>query len=162
MARNKKNKPKAPGDISDNRKARHDYTILQEFECGIALKGTEVKSIRDGHVNLRDSFGRIEKEEVWLYGMDVAIYEKASFEQHPPRRPRKLLLKRKEIATLIGLTAERGCTLVALRAYWKGHLVKIALGVAKGKAQSDKRQALREQTDKREAQREMARFNKGS
>ncbi len=147
--------------IASNKKARHDFHILETFECGIVLRGTEVKSIRAGRINLRDSFARVEREEVILYGVDIPPYERASFSQHENKRPRKLLLHRKEISTLIGFTAERGCTLVALEAYWKGQNVKISLGVAKGKAAHDRRQDIKKRVETREAAREMARFNKG-
>ena len=147
-------------EIANNKKARHDFHILEEFECGIQLRGTEVKSIREGRVNIRDSFGRVENEEVVLYGVDIQPYERASYEQHASKRPRKLLLHRKEIQKLIGLTAERGCTLVALKLYWKKHLVKVLLGVAKGKAVHDKRHDLKKRVENREAEREMARFSR--
>ncbi|CAN5124506.1 SsrA-binding protein SmpB [soil metagenome] len=147
--------------IASNRKARHDYHILEDFECGVVLRGTEVKSIRAGRINLRDSFARVENEEIILYGVDIPPYERASYAQHANKRPRKLLLHRREIATLIGFTAEKGCTLVALDAYWKGQVVKIKLGVAKGKAAHDRRHDLKKRVETREAEREMARFNKG-
>lgn len=147
-------------EITSNRKARHDYHILEEIECGIALRGTEVKSIRAGRMNLRDSFARVENEEIILHGCDIPPYENASFEQHANKRPRKLLLHRREITRLIGFTAEKGCTLVALKAYWKNRRVKILLGVAKGKAARDRREDLKKRAVDREVAREVARFNR--
>jgi SsrA-binding protein len=146
-------------DIATNRKARHQYHILEEIECGIELRGTEVKAIRSGHVNISDAFARADATGVTLYGMDIPPYENASFEQHPNKRPRRLLLHRKEINKLIGATAEKGATLVALRLHWKKHLVKLTLGVAKGKSGRDKRQDLKARDAKRDAQRAMAHFN---
>ena len=152
---------KPSNEIATNKKARHEFAITETFETGIALRGTEVKSIRAGRINLRDSFARVEKAEVWLHGCDIQPYERASFINHEAKRPRKLLLHRKEIHKLIGLTMEKGLTLVALRAYWKGPLVKIELGVGKGKTKGDKRQTLKGQVEEREARRAMANFNKG-
>lgn len=149
-----------PKEIATNKKARHDFHILEQFECGVVLRGTEIKSIREGRVNLRDAFARVENGEVILYGMDIPPYSNASHDQHANKRPRKLLLHKNEIKKLIGFTAEKGCTLVALEAFWKKHLVKILIGVAKGKAVHDKRESLKKRTADREAQREMARFNK--
>ncbi len=149
-------------DIATNRKARHDFTIGDTYEAGIALVGTEVKSIRAGRVNIRDSFARIEKGEAFLYGCDIQPYQSASYFQHEPKRPRRLLLNRKEIRTLEAETAKKGATLVVLRLYWKGQKVKAEIGVAKGKEHADRRQALRERTEKREADREMAAFNRRS
>ena len=146
--------------IASNRKARHDFTILETFETGIELRGTEVKSIRAGHVHVRDAFARVEKGEVWLHGCDIQPYERASFVQHDSRRPRKLLLHKREIIKLTGLTQEKGLTLIALRAYWKGQRVKIELGVGKGKAKGDRRDDLKKRVEDREAARAMADFNK--
>lgn len=148
------------GDISVNRKALRDFHILERLEAGVELRGTEVKSIRAGFANLNNAFARIEGEEAFLYDADVQPYEKASFEQHAPKRRRRLLLHRKEIDRLIGLTQIKGHTLVALRMYWKGHRVKVELGVGKGKEKSDQRADLKERAAKREVEREVSRFNK--
>ena len=148
-------------DIANNRKARHDFTISESFETGIALKGTEVKSIRAGKINLRDAYARVENGEVFLYGCDIQPYEAASHAQHEAKAPRKLLLHRKEIDKLRAYTDIQGHVLIALRAYWKNKRVKIELGVGKGKAHQDRREDLKKRVQDREAAREMSRFNKG-
>ena len=147
-------------DISVNRKALHDYHILARYEAGMELKGTEVKSIRAGFANLTNAFARVEKEQVWLYGSDIQPYERASHTQHEPKRVRRLLLNRSEIDKLATRTQIEGCSLVALRMYWKGSRVKIEIGVGKGKESVDKRQDLKDKATKRETDREVARFNK--
>ena len=147
-------------DISVNRKALRDYKILERFEAGLELKGTEVKSIRAGLANINNAFARIENNEAFLYDVDIQAYEKASFEQHVPKRKRKLLLHRKEIDRLFGLTQIRGNTLVALRMYWKDARVKVEVGVAQGKEKSDVRQDLKAKASKRETEREVSRFNR--
>src|SRR5215207_9124267 len=120
-------------EISVNRKALRDYHILDRFEAGIELVGTEVKAIRAGLANVNNAFARVENGQLWLYDLDVQAYEKASHEQHEPKRVRRLLLHRQEIDKLLGKTQVEGLTLVALRMYWKGHIVKVEIGVAKGK-----------------------------
>lgn len=147
-------------DISVNRKALHDFHILERFEAGVQLHGTEVKSIRAGFVNISNAFCRIENEQAFLYDSDVQPYAKASFEQHAPRRSRKLLLHRKEIDRLRDLTQIKGHTIVALRMFWKDALVKVEIGVAKGKEQRDQRADLKSRTEKREMDRERLAFNK--
>ncbi len=147
-------------EIATNRKARHDFTISDTFETGIVLKGTEVKSIRAGQMNIRDAYARVEKDEVFLYGCDIQPYGAASHSQHEAKAPRKLLLHRKEIDKLYAYTEIKGSVLVALRAYWKNKRVKIELGVGKGKAHQDRRQDLKKRVQDREAAREMSRFNK--
>lgn len=149
-----------PDEIASNRKARHDYIILDSYEAGIALRGTEVKSIRAGRIQLRDSFARVEQGEIILYGVDIQPYERASFYQHEAKRPRKLLLHKREIGKLHGQTAEKGLTLVALRAYWKGSRVKIELGVARGKTKGDNREDIKKRVETREAARAMVEFNR--
>lgn len=146
-------------DIATNRKAPRDYHILEKFEAGIELKGTEVKSIRAGHINLGDAFARIERGQCFLYGCDIKPYEKASHEQHEARRSRRLLLHKNEILKLYAASQQKGLTLVALRAYWKDRRVKIEIAVGKGKTHGDQRQDLKKRVENREAQREMARFN---
>lgn len=147
-------------EIATNRKALHDYHILERIEAGMELKGTEVKSVREGRINLRDAFARIENGQCLLYGCDIQPYAQASWEQHDPKRVRRLLLHKKEIMRLYGVTQVKGQALVALRVYWKGARVKIELGVAKGKVAGDKREDLKKQEAKREVEREMARFNR--
>ena len=130
----------------------HDYFIDETFECGIALAGGEVKSIRDGKANLRDAYARVERGEVWLYAMHIAPYTFARTELEPERR-RKLLLNRREIDELDEATTQKGATLVPLRCYFKDRRVKIEFGVGRGKRQYDKRQCLAERDAKREAER---------
>ena len=148
------------GEISANRKALRDYHILERFEAGIELKGTEVKSIRAGFANLSNAYGRVENGQVFLYDADIQPYARASFEQHQPKRFRRLLLHKREIDRIHGLTQIKGHTLVALRMYWKDARVKVELGIAKGKESADKRQDLKDRASKREVDREVARFNK--
>lgn len=119
--------------VAENRKARHDYNILETYQAGIVLKGTEVKSVRIGRVNLKDSFGRVEKGDIWLYGMHVSPYEFGRRYAAAPLRPRKLLLKKSELRKLIGRVAEKGLTLVPLKLYLSGDWVKVDLGLAKAK-----------------------------
>jgi SsrA-binding protein len=147
-------------DIATNRRAFHEYHILDRYEAGISLKGTEVKSIRSGFASLNGAFARVENAEVWLYGADIQPYERASFEQHEPKRQRRLLLNRAEIGKLFDATAIRGHSLVALRMYWKGPHVKVEIGVAEGKQAHDKRTDIKAKTESREAEREVARFNR--
>lgn len=147
-------------DISINRKALHEYHILARHEAGVELKGTEVKAIRAGLANIANAFARIENGEAWLYDADIQPYEKASHEQHEPRRKRKLLLHRQELNKLIGQTQIEGCALVALRLYWKGPHVKIELGVGKGKEAHDKRDSLKQKVVKREMDRAQADSNR--
>jgi SsrA-binding protein len=135
--------------IADNRKAHHDYHLIETFEAGIALLGTEVKSIREGGVNLRDSFARIEGAEVWIYNVHIAAYSNRGYSNHEPTRKRKLLLHRREIRKLIGKTVEKGMTLVPVRMYLKNGRVKVAISLAKGKKAHDKREAIkRRETDR--------------
>ena len=147
-------------DIAKNKKALHDFKVVEKFEAGIELKGTEVKSIRDGKMNLRDSFARVEDGQVFLYGCDIQPYASASYEQHLPKRPRRLLLNKKEIHKLFAHTQIKGLTIVALRAYWRNRRVKIEIAVCRGKDHADRRETLKTRVVNREAEREMARFNK--
>jgi SsrA-binding protein len=149
-------------DLATNKKARRDYHISDTYEAGIELRGTEVKSIRDGKVNISDAYARVDKGEIVLYGCDIQPWQTAGeYFQHMPKRPRKLLLHKKEILKIAQLANEKGYTLPALRMYFKGRRVKIEFGLAKGKTHGDQRQDLKKKTELREAQREMARFNKG-
>jgi SsrA-binding protein len=136
--------------IADNRKAAHDYHFLETFEAGVALLGTEVKSIREGGANLRDSFARIEDGEVWVYNIHINPYRNRGYSDHDPKRRRKLLLHRQEIRKLIGKTVERGMTLVPTGMYLKSGRVKIGLALARGKKMHDKRETIK----RREADRE--------
>jgi SsrA-binding protein len=147
-------------DISVNRKALRDYHILERFEAGLELKGTEVKSIRGGFANINNAFARVENGQVFVHDLDIQPYVRASFEQHEPKRFRRLLLHKQEINRLFGLTQIKGHTIVALRLYWKDARVKIEIGIAKGKESVDKRQDLKAKATKRETDREVARFNK--
>lgn len=147
-------------DISVNRKALRDYHILERFEAGLELKGTEVKSIRDGLANINNAFARIEAGQAYVYDIDIQPYVRASFEQHESKRIRRLLLHKTEIDRLFGQSQIKGHTIVALRLYWKDHRVKIEVGIAKGKESVDKRQDLKAKATKRETDREVARFNK--
>jgi len=140
----------AQKNVAENRKAFHDYHILETFEAGVALLGTEVKAIREGNVNLRDSYARVDGGEVWIYNVHIKPYSHRGYADHEPTRKRKLLLHRQEIRKLIGRTVERGMTLVPTRMYFKDGRVKVALGLAKGKQAHDKRETIK----RREADRE--------
>ena len=141
---------KAQSNIAENRKAYHDYHLLESFEAGIALLGTEVKAIREGRVNLRDSFARVEGNEVFLYNVNISPYSHRGYADHEPLRRRKLLLHRDEIRKLIGKTVEKGMTLVPVRMYFKGSRVKIAVSLAKGKKEYDKRETIKQRDADRE------------
>jgi SsrA-binding protein len=138
--------------VISNRKARYDYFVLDSYECGIVLKGPEVKSIRNGRANLQDGYARIDDGEVWLFGMHVSPYEFSRGDLDPVR-PRKLLLHHKQIDELARATEERGITLVPLSVYFKDGRAKVELAIARGKARYDKRQAIAERDAKRETQR---------
>lgn len=140
--------------IAQNRKARHEYFIEQAFETGISLSGTEVKSIRSGSVNLKDSYAAVEKGEVYVYNMHISPYEKGNIFNKDPLRVRKLLLHRFEINKLIGYIQQKGYTLIPLSVYLKGSLIKVELAVAKGKQLHDKRHDLAERDAKRDIERE--------
>jgi SsrA-binding protein len=145
--------------VSDNRQARFLYEILETFEAGIALVGTEVKSIRAGKVNLRDGYGLVRNGEVWLINVHISPYEASGqYFNHDPRRSRKLLLHRKEINKLIGQIEQKGLTLVPLKMYFKGSNVKVTLALGKGKKLHDKRESLKRKQDEREMARAMKRF----
>jgi SsrA-binding protein len=140
----------AQANIAENRKAFHDYHILETNEAGIVLLGTEVKAIREGRVNLRDSFARVEKGEIWLYNVNISPYSHRGYAEHEPLRQRKLLMHRDEIRKLIGKTTEKGMTLVPLRMYFKSGRVKVAIGLAKGKKDYDKRETIKRRETERE------------
>jgi len=140
----------AQTSIAENRKAFHDYHILETFEAGVALLGTEVKAIREGRVNLRDSFARVEAGEVFLYNVNISPYSHRGYANHEPLRRRKLLLHKEEIRKLIGRTVERGMTLVPIRLYFKKGRVKVAVSLAKGKKDYDKRETIKRRETERE------------
>ena len=143
--------------VATNRRARHDYDILETFQCGIALKGGEVKSVREGKVQLKDSYARVSDGEVWLVGVHIAPYSYAgSFDAPDPERPRKLLLHRAEIDELAGRTAQESLTLVPLSVYFKDGKAKVDLGLARGRRNYDKRHAIAERDARREAERAIA------
>ena len=141
--------------IAVNRKAYHDYHIEESFEAGIVLKGSEIKSIRAGKVNLGDAYARPENDELWLYNSHIASYDAASYNTHEPTRPRKLLLHRKEIDVLAGKVVQKGLTLVPLKLYIKHGVAKVELGVAKGKKVYDKRESIARRDADREIDRAM-------
>jgi SsrA-binding protein len=146
----KTEREKAQSSIAENRKAFHDFHLLETFEAGLVLLGTEVKAIREGRVNLRDSFARVEDGEVFLYNVNISPYSHRGYADHEPLRRRKLLLHRDEIRKLIGKTVEKGMTLVPVRLYFKNGRVKVAVSLAKGKKDYDKRETIK----RREADRE--------
>jgi SsrA-binding protein len=156
MAKGKKRKA-ASGDVASNRQASHKYNLLERFECGIVLTGTEVKSLRDGKAQLKDSYAAIRDGEVWLYGVYIPPYGPASRENHDPERPRKLLLHRREIERLTGRTHERGLTLIPTRIYFSGprSRAKVEIALASGKNLYDKRQTIRTRDMARDVQREL-------
>jgi SsrA-binding protein len=137
--------------LADNRKASYDYEFLDTWEAGVVLLGTEVKAIREGKVNLRDSYARVEGSEVWMYNVHVSPYSHRGYASHEPLRRRKLLLHRAEIRKLIGRTVERGLTLVPTRMYLKNGRVKVTLALARGKKSHDKRESIRKRETDREA-----------
>ena len=138
--------------IATNRKAYHDYEILETYEAGIVLRGTEVKSLRESQVNFKDCYAAVDNGEAWLIGCYISPYHHGTDANHDPERKRKLLLHKKEIGRLLGKVAERGLTMIPLRLYFKGGRAKCELGLARGKKLHDKRASIRE----REAKREMA------
>ena len=147
--------------IASNRKARHDYTILDTYEAGIALMGTEVKSLRAGRASLVDAFGQEKDGELYLYGLHIPEYAQGTWTNHEPRRTRKLLLHRLEIEKLIGKTRESGLTLVPLSQYFSDGWAKVELGLARGKRLYDKRQDMARRDSDREISRAMGRRTKG-
>jgi SsrA-binding protein len=141
--------------ITVNKKAYHDYHILESYEAGIALKGSEIKSIRMGRVNIRDAYARAEKGELWLHNSHISAYQAGGFNTHEPDRRRKLLMHRKQIAELEQTSNQKGLTLVPLRIYIKNGIAKLEVGVGKGKKQYDKRDAISKRETDREVERAM-------
>jgi SsrA-binding protein len=156
MAKGRKRKA-AAGDVASNRQAAYRFTLLERFECGIVLTGTEVKSLREGKAQLKDAYAHIRDGEVWLVGVYIPPYGPASRANHEPERPRKLLLHRSEIERLVAKTRERGLTLVPTRLYFSGprSRAKVEIALAKGKDLYDKRESLRTREMKRDVQREL-------
>jgi SsrA-binding protein len=148
-------------EILTNAKARRDYHILETFEAGIVLQGTEVKSLRAGKGQIADAFARIEKDEAWLYNAHIDEYSHGNLQNHQPKAPRKLLLHRSELRKLFGLASVKGNALVPLSFYWKNGKVKVSIGVGKGKAQYDKREDLKRRDSEREVKRATMQRSKG-
>ena len=146
----KTEREKAQSSVAENRKAFHDFHLMETFEAGLVLLGTEVKAIREGRVNLRDSFARVEDGEVFLYNVNISPYSHRGYADHEPLRRRKLLLHRSEIKKLIGKTVEKGMTLVPVRLYFKNGRVKVAVSLAKGKKDYDKRETIKRREVDRE------------
>ncbi len=146
-------RPKGEKLIAENRRARHDYELLERFEAGLVLTGTEVKSLREGRASLQQAYADVREGEAWLLGAEIAVYGHGNIANHDPDRPRKLLLHRGEISSLIGKIKERGLTVVPTRLYWKDGRAKVELALARGKEQRDKRRDIA----KREADRQIQR-----
>ena len=150
----KKGKRKAePGDVATNRQASYRYNLLDKWEAGIQLQGSEVKSMRDGGVQMKDAYATLRDGEVWLHNMHIAPYKHAARDGHDPERPRKLLMHRREIERLVGTIQAKGLTLVPTRVYFKGPRAKVELALGKGKDVGDKRRALKDRDQKREIER---------
>ena len=156
-----KAKGKAEGDgfhvVARNRRARFEFDLLEKVEAGIVLTGTEVKSLRNGKASLEEAYAAVERGEVWLYGCDIPEYLQANRMNHKPKRPRKLLLHRRQIDALLAKSAERGLTIVPLRIYFKDGIAKVEISVARGRKLYDKREALKKQDAKRDMDRAIRR-----
>jgi SsrA-binding protein len=155
MARTKKDDDENIKAICRNRRAYHEYEIGEKLECGLVLKGTEVKSLREGHANLEDAYAKVEDGELWLLGCEIPEYAMGNLMNHKPKRPRKLLLHRRELGKFAGKASERGFTLVPLRMYFKNGRAKVEIAVAKGKQTHDKREAQKKADAQREIRRAM-------
>jgi SsrA-binding protein len=145
------------GDVATNRRARHKFELIERFEAGIQLQGSEVKSLRQGKAQLGDSYAVVDKGEVWLRNLHISPYAPASHENHEPERPRKLLLHRHEIERLIGKSQQRGLTLIPTRIYFKGPYAKVELALARGKEGRDRRREIAERDMRREVERDYKR-----
>lgn len=143
--------------VVTNRRASHDYFIIDRYETGIVLRGTEVKSLRAGSATLQDGYAEIRSGELWLVGMHISPFEKGNINNHEPKRDRKLLMHRQEIRRLIGKVSEKGLTLIPLRVYFKKNIAKVELGLARGKKSYDKREAIAKREVQRRLRREYAR-----
>ncbi|WIM69111.1 SsrA-binding protein SmpB [Corynebacterium suedekumii] len=157
----KKKKPQDRSVLATNRRARHDFTILETYECGVVLLGTEIKSLREGKVSIADSFATVDEGEVWLRNLHIPEYSMGSWTNHSPKRTRKLLLHRREIDSLMGKVRDGNRTLIPLQLYLKDGRVKLELGLAQGKQDYDKRQDIKRRTEEREVVRELGRRVKG-
>jgi SsrA-binding protein len=145
------------GAVISNRKARHEYHILETFEAGIALLGTEVKSLRKGEANLQDSYAQVKNGELWLMNMHISPYEKGNINNHEPKRARRLLMQKKQIRKLVGSVREKGLALIPLSVYFNGPYAKVELALAQGKKQYDKREAIAKRDAKRDMDRRLKR-----
>jgi SsrA-binding protein len=150
----KKQRTPVSGDVATNRRARHKFEPIEKMEAGIVLRGSEVKSLRNGKAQMTDAYAVVEAGEVWLRNLHIPPYEPASRENHEPERPRKLLLHKAEIERLIGKTAEKGLTLIPLRIYFKGSRAKVELALARGKEGRDRRRQIADRDVRREVERE--------
>src|SRR3954468_12832186 len=157
MAKKSGKRKASAGDVATNRQAAYRYEFLDKLEAGIQLQGTEVKSLREGGVQLKDSYAAVRDGELWLHNAHIAPYAPASRENHEPERPRKLLLHKREIDRLIGTTQEKGLTLVPTRMYFKGPRAKVEIALARGKDVGDKRRSIKEREMKRDMERAMRR-----
>jgi SsrA-binding protein len=160
MAKKKGKRKAATGDVATNRQASFRYELLDRLEAGIQLQGSEVKSIRNGGIQLKDAYATVRDGEVWLHNMHVAPYAHAARDGHDPERPRKLLLHRREIERLVGKTQERGLTLVPTRVYFKGPNTKVEIALARGKDFRDKRRDLKEKDQRREIDRALREYGR--
>jgi SsrA-binding protein len=147
--------------VASNRRAHHDYEVLETYEAGLVLRGTEVKALRDGRADLKESYARIERGEGWLLGCHISPYAQGNRANHDPLRPRKLLLHRGELERLLGRVMERGWTLIPLKLYFKNGRAKVELGLARGRKTLDKRQVIREREERREMDREIRERHRG-
>jgi len=143
--------------VATNRKALHEYFILERYEAGIVLKGTEVKSLRQGSANLQDGYALLRSGELWLVGMHISPFDKGNINNHDPIRDRKLLMHKKELMKITGKTSDKGLTLVPLRVYFKKNIVKVEIGLAQGKKAYDKREAIKKRDVERQLRRDYAR-----
>jgi SsrA-binding protein len=154
-AKRKGKRKAAAGDVATNRRARHRYELIETYECGIELLGTEVKSLRDGKAQLVDSYAVIDRGEVWLRNAHIPPYPPAADQNHDPERPRKLLLHRYEIERLVGRIQRRGLTMIPTRIYFKGPRAKVELALARGKEQRDRRREIADRDMRRDVEREL-------
>ena len=159
MAKGKKRKV-APGDVASNRAASHRYEFLDKLECGMVLRGTEVKSLRENGAQLKDGFAMIRDGEIWLQNVHIPPYGPAARDNHDPERTRKLLAKRVEIERLVGKTKEKGLTLVPLRIYFSGPRAKVEIALARGKDRFDKRESIKKRETERDMQRALREVNR--
>ena len=156
MSKKKSRKP-VSGDVATNRRATHKFELVERFECGIELRGSEVKALREGKAQIADAYATVEGGQVWLRNLHIPPYAPASMENHEPERPRRLLLHRYEIERLVGTTQRKGLTLVPTRVYFKGNRAKVELALARGTEQRDSRRELRDRDVQREIDRELSR-----